>query len=100
MILEYVIKNNTDADFPLDPGQAWQFICHCDDEHDAYVQMEKIKLTAQQFEHDIMNVYLDGHPFDARGWWTEGSNTDNFSYDESVVISSVQDETKRKDGAG
>jgi hypothetical protein len=94
MILKYVIKNNSDSDVPLELGEAWQFVCHCDDEHEAYVQIEKVKLSAQRFGHDVMNVYLDDTPFDARSWWTEGANADDFPYDESVVISSVQDETK------
>jgi hypothetical protein len=94
MILKYVIKNNTDSDFPIEPGEAWQFVCRCDDEHDAYVQMEKVKMSAGQFGHDVMNVYFEGRPFDARSWWTQGANADDFPYDPSVAISSVQDETR------
>jgi hypothetical protein len=94
MILKYVIKNNADDDFPIEPGEAWQFVCHCDDEHDAYAQMEKVKMSAQQFGHDVMNVYLEDRPFDARSWWTQGANADDFPYDQSVAISCVQDETR------
>lgn len=95
MILRYVIKNNTEADYPLDAGEAWQFICRCDDEHDAYKQMEKVKQSALNFGHDIMNVFLNDIPFDARGWWTQGANLDDYVYDDAVVITRVQDETKR-----
>lgn len=94
MILKYVIKNNANGDFPLEPGEAWQFVCSCEDENDAYEQMEKVKASARGFGHDVMNVYLDGQPFDARGWWTQGANGDDFPYDESIVISSIRDETK------
>jgi hypothetical protein len=94
MILKYVIKNNSDGDLPIEPGEAWQFVCRCDDTHDAYVQMEKVKMSARQFGHDIMNVYLDGARFDPRSWWTQEAHADNFHYDDSVAISSVRDETR------
>jgi len=41
MKLSYVIHNQTDNDFPLEPKEAWKFIVEADDEYDAYMQMEK-----------------------------------------------------------
>jgi len=94
MILSYVIKNNTNSDFPLDRGEAWKFIVRADDHHDAYLQMEKVKMSAAMHQHDILNVYLEGVRFDAREYWTEGANSDDFEYDDLVSISKVNDETK------
>ena len=86
MILTYVIRNDTEDDFPLDPGEVWKFIVRADDKHDAYLQMEKVKLSASMHGHTILNVYLDNRRFDAREYWTEGSNSDNFGYDDSIQI--------------
>jgi hypothetical protein len=94
MILSYVIKNYTNSDFPLECGEAWKFIVSADDEYDAYMQMEKVKLSAGMHRHDILNVYLNGANFDAREYWTDGANSDDFEYDELVSISRVHDETK------
>lgn len=94
MILSYVIKNNTINDFPLDAGEAWKFVVHVSDADDAYQQIEKVKMSASGYGHDIMNVYLDDRPFDARSYWTQGANEDNFMYDDAVEIHKIQDETK------
>ena len=96
MILSYVIKNNTENDFPLDRGEAWKFIVSADDEYDAYLQMEKVKLSAGMHRHSILNVYLDGVRFDPRAYWTEGANSDDFEYDDLIAIDNISDETKRR----
>lgn len=93
MILSYVIHNKTDKDFPLGINEAWKFIVEADDEYDAYMQMEKVKMSAHMYRHTIMNVYLDGVRFDAREYWTEGANSDDFDYDETVPITEIRDET-------
>jgi len=93
MILSYVIHNKTNNDIPLGRNEAWKFIVEADDEYDAYTQMEKVKMSARMYRHTIMNVYLDGVPFDAREYWTEGANSDDFDYDESVQITEIRDET-------
>jgi hypothetical protein len=93
MILSYVILNKTNNDFPLDPNEAWKFIVEVEDEYDAYVQMEKVKTAARMHGHTILNVYLDDAPFDAREYWTEGANSDDFDYDDSIQISQIRDET-------
>ncbi|ESS14732.1 hypothetical protein MOLA814_00293 [Betaproteobacteria bacterium MOLA814] len=41
MIMSYMIKNNTDNDFPLDRNEAWKFVVNVDDDYDAYMQIEK-----------------------------------------------------------
>lgn len=94
MNLSYVIKNNTSGDFPLQPGEAWKFIVHVDDVDEARDQMEKVKMSAAGHAHDIMNVYLDDRPFDARAHATDGANEDDFPYDDTLVIHKVNDETK------
>jgi hypothetical protein len=93
MKLSYVIHNQTDNDFPLEPNEAWKFIVEADDEYDSYMQMEKVKMAAQMHRHTILNVYLDGKRFDAREYWTEGANSDDFDYDDSIQISQLRDET-------
>ena len=93
MILSYVIYNKTNSDFPLCINEAWKFIVEADDKYDAYAQMEKVKMSARMYRHTIMNVYLDGARFDPREYWTEGANSDNFDYDESIKITEVRDET-------
>jgi len=96
MILSYVIKNNADSDFPLGRNEAWKFIVNVEDEYEAYVQIEKVKNSAKLNSHIILNVYLDGRYFDAREYWTEGANSDDFDYDDSVQIHKIQDETRRR----
>jgi len=93
MILTYVIQNQTDDDFPLEPNEAWKFIVQADDEYDAYLHMEKVKMSARMYGHTILNVYLDGNKFDPREYWTEGANSDDFGYVDSILISQVRDET-------
>lgn len=93
MILSYVIHNKTNNDFPLDPNETWKFVVEADDEYDAYMQMEKVKMSARMYGHTILNVYLDGARFDPREYWTEGANSDDFDYDDSVKISQIRDET-------
>ena len=91
--LSYLIKNNTQKDYPLKPGEAWKFIVQVEDKQDAYTQMSKCTLQAGQFGHTIMNVFFDNEPFDAREWFTDGANSDNFDYDEKMKIDKVIDET-------
>ena len=55
--------------------------------------MSKCKMQVGQFGHTIMNVYLDTLPFDAREWYTEGANSDDFDYDENLKIDNIIDET-------
>lgn len=93
MILSYVIHNKTNNDFPLGLNEAWKFIVEADDKYDAYLQMEKVKMSARMHRHTIMNVYLDGAPFDAREYWTEGANSDDFDYDDAIQITEIRDET-------
>ena len=50
---------------------------------DAYHQMVKCSQKADQFGHDIMNVYLDGIPFNPRGWYTDGVNEDKIEYNDN-----------------
>ena len=94
MKLSYVVKNNTDSDQILDPGEAWQWIVTVEDEFEAYSQIEKVKLSAKCNGHEIMNVYLNDQEFDARAYWTDGANSDDFEYDAQVAIANVTDETK------
>ena len=96
MIMSYVIKNNTDNDFPLDRNEAWKFVVNVDDDYDAYMQIEKVKISARMHRHTILNVYLDGRRFDAREYWTEGANSDNFDYDDSIQIHQISDETSQR----
>ncbi len=96
MLLSYVIKNDTTNDFPLEAGEAWKFVVRVEDEDDAYNQLEKVKMSSGDYGHTIMNVYLDGRPFDARSYWTEGANADDFAYDDMVHIHQTQDETKAR----
>ena len=93
MILSYVIYNQTGNDFPLDCKEAWKFIVEAEDEYDAYMQMEKVKMSARMYGHTILNVYLNNARFDAREYWTEGANSDDFDYDDSIRISQIRDET-------
>ena len=95
MILKYIVKNNTSGDFPLDPGEAWQFIVDVTDPEEACTQIEQVKSSAAQFGHDIMNVYLDGQPFDAKAHWTSGADADAFPYDDTIAVSQVRDETQK-----
>ena len=94
MKLEYTIRNDGPSDFPLAEGEAWKFVLHCEDEEDAWQQMEKVKYNSNMFMHSVMNVYLDGRMWDAREWYTEGANHDNFPYDDTVVVTTTNDETK------
>jgi len=93
--LSYVIINNTSKDFPLEPGETWKFIVKVDDQFSAYNQLSKCKLMADQFGHDIMNVYLDDVEFNPRGWNTGGVNEDNMIYNDNIKIDNLTDETKR-----
>jgi len=92
MILTYVIHNQTTNDFPLELNETWKFIVEADDEYDAYMQMEKVKMSARMYGHTILNVYLNDSRFDGREYWTEGANSDNFGYDDSIQISQIRDE--------
>jgi hypothetical protein len=96
MILTYVVHNTTDNDFPLEPGEAWKFIVAVEDEYDAYMQIEKVKTAAIAYGHKIMNVYLDNARFDARSYWTDGANGDDFEYQDDLKIDQVRDETKER----
>ena len=93
--LSYVIINNTSKDYPLEPGETWKFIVKVEDQMEAYNQMGKCKQKADQFGHDIMNVYLDDIPFNPRGWYTDGVNEDRIEYDDNIKIDNLTDETKR-----
>ena len=93
--LSYVIINNTSNDFPMEIGETWKFIVKVDDQMDAYYQMVKCSQKADQFGHDIMNVYLDGIPFNPRGWYTDGVNEDKIEYNDNIKIDNFTDETKR-----
>ena len=95
MILEYVIKNNSTSEFPIEPGEAWKWTVHCDDVFDAYLHIEKIKMMARTHGHTLMNVFLNGANFDAREWYTEGANSDNYDYDPEVVIAEHINEIER-----
>jgi len=92
MILSYVIHNKTDNDFPLEVNEAIKFIVEVDDKHDACEHLDKVKISAQMCNHTILNVYLDNAKFDARQFLTEGANSDNFDYDDSIKISRTRDE--------
>jgi len=94
MELSYVIQNQTDNDDLLDPGEAWKWTVSCEDEFEAYAQIEKCKTMASFYGHKILNVFLDGQKFDARSFYTEGVNADNFEYNEAVHISRYIDETR------
>ena len=94
MELTYVIQNQTDNDDLLDPSEAWKWTVRCDDEFEAYLQIEKCKTMAGVHGHTILNVFLDGQRFDARSFYTEGANADNFGYDETVSITRHIDETR------
>lgn len=94
MILSFVIKNDTESDLPLEPGETWKYIVNVIDPSDAALHMQKVQMSASAFGHTVMNVYLDDHPFDARAHWTDGAHADDFVYDESVTIHKVQDETR------
>lgn len=94
MILSFVIKNDTESDFPLEPGETWKYIVNAIDPRDAALHMQKVQMSASAFGHTVMNVYLDDHPFDARAHWTDGAHADDFVYDEFVAIHKVQDETR------
>jgi len=94
MKLTYVIQNQTDNNNLLDRGEAWKWTVTCDDEFEAYLQIEKCKAMAGVHGHRILNVFLDGQRFDARSFYTEGANADNFDYDETVSISRHNDETR------
>ena len=50
-------------------------------------------VTGRTIGHTIMNVFFDNEPFDAREWFTDGANSDNFDYDEKMKIDKVIDET-------
>ena len=78
--LSYVIINNTSKDYPLEPGETWKFIVKVEDQMDAYNQMGKCKQKADQFGHNIMNVYLDDISFNAREWYTDGVNEDKIEF--------------------
>lgn len=93
MELSYVIQNQTDNDDLLDPGEAWKWTVRCHDEFEAYLQIEKCKTMAGVHGHAILNVFLDKQRFDARSFYTDGVNADNFEYEESVKISRRIDET-------
>tara|TARA_B110000305_G_C19088120_1_gene469447 strand:+ start:114 stop:434 length:321 start_codon:yes stop_codon:yes gene_type:complete len=93
--LSYVIVNNTSKDFPLEPGETWKFIVKVEDQFSAYNQMAKCKSMANKVGHDIMNVYLDGDKFNPRGWYTDGVNEDNITYNDNIKIDNLTDETKR-----
>ena len=93
--MSYVIINNTNNDHPLAPGETWKFIVKVEDYEDAYSQMCKCQLKAKQFGHDIMNVYLDGSPFNPRGWYTEGVNEDKIEYNDDIKIDHLTDEIKK-----
>jgi hypothetical protein len=94
--LSYVIINNGDTDHPLEQGETWKFIVAVDDTFDAYNQMSKCQLQAAQFGHSIMNVYLDGLPFNPRGWYTDEVNHDKIEYDDDIKIDNLTDEIARR----
>jgi len=50
---------------------------------------------ADQFGHDIMNVYLDDVEFNPRGWNTGGVNEDQIIYNDNIKINNLTDETRR-----
>ena len=93
--LSYVIINNGDADYLLEKGETWKFTVAVEDTFDAYNQMMKCQLQAEQHGHSIMNIYLDGAPFNPRGWYTDGVNHDKIDYDDNIKIDNVTDETTR-----
>lgn len=86
MLLSYVLVNNTESNFPLDPGEVVKFIVDAEDEYDAYLKMEMAKSSAALCHHKVMNVFLDGIRFDAREYWTEGANSDDFEYDDTLIV--------------
>ena len=92
MILSYVIVNNTESNFPLDPGEVVKFIIDADDEYDAYLKIEMAKSSAVLCNHKVMNVYLNGSRFDAREYWTEGANSDDFDYDDTISINRLYED--------
>ena len=92
--LSYVIVNNTKQEYPIGPGETWKFIVKVEDQMDAYNQMSKCQQQANQFGHDIMNVYLDDIPFNPRGWYSDGVNEDKIQYDDNIKIDNLTDETR------
>ena len=69
-------------------------IVKVEDQMDAYNQMSKCQQQANQFGHDIMNVYLDDIPFNPRGWYSDGVNEDKIQYDDNIKIDNLTDETR------
>ena len=93
--LSYVIINNNGSDDLLAKGETWKFIVGVEDALEAYQQMSKCKTAADRLGHTIANIYLDGIPFNPRGWYTDGVNEDKIAYEDKIKIDNLIDETKK-----
>ena len=95
MILSYVVQNTSNNNDLLDTDEAWKWTVNCEDEFEAYQQIERVKLMADMHGHKIINVYLDDEKFDPRHFYTDGANEEPFEYNQHIAISKHLDETKR-----
>ena len=91
--LSYVIFNNTEKSNLLELNEAWKFIVNVEDENEAYMQMAKVFNGRTMMNYEEINVYLNGHEFNPREWYTNGVNSDNIRYDENISINQIHDET-------